>query len=66
MKIDRSKTEFFTPKECADRFGVSRETLITLIKKGKLKAIKVGKNFKISDSNLREFMEQGEYKINSN
>lgn len=58
--------KLYTARECAEMLRVHRDTIIRYLKNGKLKAIKVGRNFKISESNLREFMERGAYNINNN
>lgn len=58
--MDNNK-EFYTPKEIADLLGVTAYTVRLWIKKGKLKALKVG-NLRISKDSLQEFLEQGESK----
>ena len=48
----------FTAQEVADYFGIDVINLYRKIKKGELKAMKIGKCWKIREEDLREFMEQ--------
>lgn len=45
--------------EVADIIGVTTRTLYTYIKEGKLKAVKVGRAWRITDKALTEFLETG-------
>ena len=47
-------------KEIAEILDVSNSTLLEYIKKGKLKAKKIGEKYLIEDKNLREFLEKAD------
>ncbi len=47
-------------KEIAEILDVSNSTLLEYIKKGKLKAKKIGERYLIEDRNLREFLEKAD------
>lgn len=49
----------YTLDEVADIIGVTTRTLYTYIKEGKLKAVKVGRAWRITDKALTEFLETG-------
>jgi len=36
--------------------GVTHRTLLTYVKEGKLKAVKIGGKWKVSEANLKEFL----------
>jgi excisionase family DNA binding protein len=46
-------------KEAAKIARVTRQTLYNHIKAGKLKATKIGRAFKITESNLKQYVDQG-------
>jgi len=52
--------EKFSPRQTGKILGVSRQTIITLIDTGKLRAIKVGGQWRIMESALAEFMKKNE------
>jgi len=58
--------KMYTVKEVAEILGFCEETIRRKINAGKIKAIKTGKNFKISDENLKEYVENGESKREKN
>lgn len=47
-------------KEIAEILDVSNSILLEYIKKGKLKAKKIGEKYLIEDKNLREFLEKAD------
>lgn len=49
------KKVFYTCKEVASRYGVCEDTVWTWIRSGKLKAFKIGRNYRICEEALAEF-----------
>jgi excisionase family DNA binding protein len=49
----------YTLDEVADILKVTRRTLYTWISAGKLKAVKIGKYWRVSEQALREFTTKG-------
>ena len=58
LKLNKNK-EFFTVKELADMLGVSRITIFNRIKKGEIKAEKIGRNFAIKRNDINHFILDG-------
>jgi excisionase family DNA binding protein len=57
----RMEERYFTPKEVAARLQVTEKTLRTWISQKKLRAVRVGRFWRISESALRSFLrESGE------
>lgn len=50
--------KYWTPKEVAERFDVSAETVRRYIREKKLKAIRFGGGYRISDEALQEFIDK--------
>lgn len=48
--------KFYKTDEVGALFGVSKWTVYRLIKKGKLKAIKVGRQFRVAAEDLKKFL----------
>lgn len=48
---------YYTTKEAAETFEVHRRTIIKYIDEKKLKASKIGVGWKISEKDLKEFIE---------
>jgi len=48
---------FFTTQDVADRLKVNTITIQRYIKLGKLEAYKIGKEFRISQTNLTHFLD---------
>ena len=46
-------------KEASKIVKVTRQTLYNHIRAGKLKAAKIGRDYKIKESNLKEYIEKG-------
>ena len=51
---------FYTPREIAIMLSVHYRTILELIVTGKLTAFKVGRQYRISHSNLVEYIEQSQ------
>ena len=50
----------YTLEELVDLLHITRRTLYTYIKEGKLKAVKVGKYWRVREDQLRDFLSTGE------
>lgn len=50
----------YTLEELVDLLHVTRRTLYTYIKEGKLKAVKIGKYWRVREDQLRDFLSTGE------
>ena len=53
-----SEKEFYTAFDLADKLGVNVMTIYRYIKAGKLKAYKIGKEFRIGNENFEAFLEK--------
>lgn len=49
----------YTLDEIAEMLHITRRTLYTYIKEGKLQAVKIGKYWRVSETNLQAFLEKG-------
>ena len=49
----------YTLEEIAELLHITRRTLYTYVKEGKLKDVKVGKYWRVTEKNLQEFLERG-------
>lgn len=47
---------FLTPREVADALRVSDMTVYRLIKSGELRALRIGKSFRISEDDFDEYL----------
>ena len=56
----------YTLKEVADIIKVTRRTLYNYIKDNKLKAVKIGKHWRVSEQSLQEFLTVGTILPNTN
>ena len=50
------KTDFYTAKELSDKLRVNIMTIYRYIKAGKLKAYKIGKEFRIDQEEFNNFL----------
>ena len=57
MAIENFK--LYTLQEVADILKVSRQTIYNYVTAKKLKATKYGKEYRVTEENLREFIEKG-------
>ena len=49
----------YTLEEVSDILKVTRRTIYNYIKNGDLKAVKMGKYWRVSETNLQDFIEHG-------
>lgn len=49
----------YTLEEIAELLHITRRTLYTYVKEGKLKAVKVGKYWRVTEKNLEAFLAKG-------
>lgn len=49
----------YTLEEVSDILKITRRTLYNYIKSGKLKAVKIGKYWRVTDKNLKQFLQEG-------
>lgn len=59
-----SEKEFYTAQELADELRVNIMTIYRYIKAGKLKAHKIGKEFRIAKSEYQSFLKKARYETN--
>ena len=59
-----SEKEFYTAQELADKLRVNIMTIYRYIKAGKLKAHKIGKEFRIAKSEYQSFLKKTQYEEN--
>lgn len=48
----------YTPKQIAELFQVKKETIQKYIRKGDLKAIKIGNRYRVTEEQLQEYIEE--------
>ena len=53
---EEEKKYFYTLQEVADILGVSRQTIYNYKTAGKLRAYKIGHDYRVSQQDLREFL----------
>ena len=53
-----AKPEFYTAQELADKLRVNIMTIYRYIKAGKLKAYKIGKEFRIDKKEFQKFLDK--------
>lgn len=51
--------KFYTPQEIADSLRVKERVILDLLRSGKLRGVKVGKQWRVKVSDLEAFIEQG-------
>lgn len=54
-----AEMKIYTLDEISEILHISRKTLYSYIKEGKLKAVKVGRSWRITAKNLEEFLTKG-------
>lgn len=47
--------KFFTSADIAERYGIKVSTVWDWLRSGKLKAIRIGKEYRISEEDLKKF-----------
>lgn len=54
-----NEIKVYTLEEIAELLHITRRTLYSCVKEGKLKAVKVGKYWRVTEKNLEEFLSTG-------
>lgn len=54
-----AELKVYTIEEVVQLLHVTRRTVYTYIKEGKLKAVKIGKYWRVTQKNLEEFLSTG-------
>lgn len=54
-----SELKVYTTDEIVDLLHVTRRSIYSYIKDGKLKAVKVGKAWRVTQENLEDFLSKG-------
>jgi len=62
MTKDKNQAEYYTAKELADKLSLNVMTIYRYIDAGKLKAYKIGKEFRIERSEFERFMNKAKMK----
>ena len=62
MNVYMVKHEYYTVQEVADLLHVNWQTVLNYIKAGKLKALRLGKGYRISQTALNQFLKKNETK----
>ncbi len=62
MTEKQAQDRLLTPEEVADRLHISRLTVGNWLRSGKLKGIKVGRLWRVRESDLEAFLKGGEVK----
>jgi excisionase family DNA binding protein len=60
---ERFSNKLLTVNEVADILRVSNMTVYRLVKSGQIPAIRVGKNYRIKESDVNDYLERGTQKI---
>jgi len=62
MPKDKKQAEYYTTKELAEMLSLNVMTIYRYIDAGKLKAYKIGKEFRIERSEFERFMNKAKMK----
>jgi|RhiMethySRZTD1v2_1073278.scaffolds.fasta_scaffold181038_4 excisionase family DNA binding protein len=54
MKLEE---RLFTPQDVAERLGMSKYTITEWLKTGRLRGVKIGKYWRVKESDLQAFIE---------
>ena len=54
-----TSVKVYSLDEVAEILQLTKRTLYSYVKDGKLKAIKVGKSWRVTEESLRDFLERG-------
>jgi excisionase family DNA binding protein len=60
MPEDKARNQLLTPEEAAARLKISRLTLGDWLRSGKIKGVKVGRLWRVRESDLEAFLKGGE------
>lgn len=50
--------KYYTPQEIADNLKLNINTIYQYIRENKLKAVKIGNRYRISENDLKEFLDR--------
>ena len=53
----------YTIEQVAEKLSVTRRTVYSYVKEGKLKAVKIGKYWRVTEDNLKAFLETGKHRV---
>ena len=56
---NRKPIRVYTLDEVAEVLKITRRTLYTYVKEGKLKAVKIGREWRVSEDALQDFLNKG-------
>jgi excisionase family DNA binding protein len=59
MAEDKPQDQLFTPEEAAARLKISRLTIGDWLRSGKLKGVKVGRLWRVRESDMEIFLKEG-------
>jgi excisionase family DNA binding protein len=62
MPKDKKQAEYYTAKELAEKLSLNVMTIYRYIDAGKLKAYKIGKEFRIDKAEFERFMNKAKTK----
>jgi excisionase family DNA binding protein len=62
MVKDKEQAEYYTAKELSDKLSLNVMTIYRYIKAGRLKAYKIGKEFRIDKAVFQRFMDKARIK----
>lgn len=60
MQLQKNTPVMFSPVDAAKILNVSRSQVYVLLKHGALRSVKIGRSRRISENQLRSFIEQAE------
>jgi len=63
MNIEQTELRFMTLADAAAALQVSKRTILRMIQKGQVPALKVGGQWRIRESQLKRWAEQKEYSL---
>ena len=56
--MDQQTGTVYTPEQLAEQWGVSRHTVLTYLRTGKLKGFKIGRSWRIRERDLNAFIKE--------
>ena len=65
MKMENKSYIYYTPKEVGDILKINYRKILDLIIIGKLSAIRIGRQYRISENELKEYLEKQKFKVHS-
>ena len=58
MEMPTMDIKFYSLEEVAELFGVNYQLVYKLVKSGELHSVRIGKMFRVSDNQLKEYMDR--------